>query len=235
MIMCFSDTLLETDFGFLATEPADGVAWVMPVPDPRRFGVAELDSDGWVNRFIEKPTTTNNKLVVVGCYYFQSAERLLAAIEEQLQRGVMLKNEYFLTDAITIMLGTGAKVRTELAAAWLDTGTIDATLETNRVLLDKAQGAGAEMSPGRAVRVVPPVFIHPSAEISDSVIGPYASIGADCKISGSRIEDSILEDGVQVKEAALVHSIVGKQASVVGLGLEHAISLNIGHNSSVIC
>jgi glucose-1-phosphate thymidylyltransferase len=41
MIMCFSDTLMETDFSFLAKEEADGVAWVMPVDDPRRFGVAE--------------------------------------------------------------------------------------------------------------------------------------------------------------------------------------------------
>src|SRR5574338_1458880 len=42
MIVCFSDTLMETDFAFLKSEKADGVAWVMPVEDPRRFGVAEL-------------------------------------------------------------------------------------------------------------------------------------------------------------------------------------------------
>ncbi len=40
MIVCFGDTLIETDLSFLAREKADGVAWVMPVPDPRRFGVA---------------------------------------------------------------------------------------------------------------------------------------------------------------------------------------------------
>ena len=42
MQMVFSDTLIETDFSFLAHEEADSVAWVMPVPDPRRFGVAEV-------------------------------------------------------------------------------------------------------------------------------------------------------------------------------------------------
>ena len=31
MMVCFSDTLMETDFSFLANEAADGVAWVMPV------------------------------------------------------------------------------------------------------------------------------------------------------------------------------------------------------------
>ncbi|MFH1907584.1 MAG: sugar phosphate nucleotidyltransferase, partial [Chloroflexota bacterium] len=42
MLMVFSDTLIETDFSFLANESADGVAWVKAVPDPRRFGVAEV-------------------------------------------------------------------------------------------------------------------------------------------------------------------------------------------------
>src|SRR5215216_3991424 len=95
MIVCFSDTLMETDFSFLANETADAVAWVMPVADPRRFGVAELNSDGWVTRFIEKPQSMDNNLVVVGCYYFKSGEQLLAAIEEQMERAIMLKGEYF--------------------------------------------------------------------------------------------------------------------------------------------
>ena len=69
----------------------------------------------------------DNNLVVVGCYYLKSAERLLAAIEEQFKRGMMLKNEYFLTDTISIMIEGGAKVRTHTISTWLDTGTIEAT------------------------------------------------------------------------------------------------------------
>ncbi|HXQ39429.1 MAG TPA: nucleotidyltransferase family protein, partial [Anaerolineales bacterium] len=135
MLMCFSDTLMETDFSFLAHEEADVVAWVMPVPDPRRFGVAEVGTDGWVKRFIEKPQSMENNLVVVGCYYFKSAENLLAAIEDQMQRGIMLKGEYFLTDTISLMIEGSAKVRTQEISTWLDTGTIEATLETNKLLL----------------------------------------------------------------------------------------------------
>src|SRR6266508_1320900 len=63
MQMVFSDTLIETDFSFLAHEEADVVAWVMPMPDPRRFGVAELNEEGWVKRFIEKPEIMDNNLV----------------------------------------------------------------------------------------------------------------------------------------------------------------------------
>ena len=232
MIMCFSDTLMETDFSFLTGEKADCVAWVMSVPDPRRFGVAEVGADGWVTRFIEKPQTLDNNLVVVGCYYFKRAESLLAAIDEQIRRGVTLKNEYFLTDAISIMIEQGAKVRTQTISTWLDTGTIDATLDTNRVLLQK-MGKQVHTDKGTQVKVIEPSFIHPSAQIKNSVIGPYASIGADCKIEDSRIEDSILEAGCEIQTAGLVRSLIGNRSKVQGRGEAQVMSVNIGDDSSV--
>ncbi|MCJ7433756.1 MAG: sugar phosphate nucleotidyltransferase [Anaerolineales bacterium] len=233
MLVCFSDTLMETDFSFLAKETADGVAWVMPVPDPRRFGVAELNKEGWVTRFIEKPQSLDNNLVVVGCYYLKSAERLLAAIEEQFKRGVMLKNEYFLTDTISIMIEGGAKVRTQIIHTWLDTGTIEATLDTNKALLEKA-GKQVQKYTGTQVKIIEPSSIHATAEISNSKIGPYASIGANCKISNSQITDSIVEAGCEIKDAALSRSLIGRQAKVQGRGVDIQLTLNIGDNSHII-
>jgi len=237
MIMCFSDTLLETDFSFIADEPADVVAWVMPVPDPRRFGVAELNPDGWVTRFIEKPSDLVNNLVVVGCYYFKSGEALLSAIESQMQLGAALKDEFFLTDAITIMIKNGAKARTHPVSTWLDTGTIEATLDTNRILLEKMKNAhGPEPRTFRRsnVEVVEPVAIHPTAEITDSTIGPYVSIGANCKITNCRIVESILEPECELQDAALSRSLIGRQAQVQGRGDGQVLQLNVGDDSRVV-
>lgn len=233
MMVCFSDTLMETDFSFLSKEDADGVAWVMPVPDPRRFGVAELSNEGWVTRFIEKPQSMDNNLVVVGCYYFKSSEQLIASIEEQIQRGIMLKGEYFLTDTITVMIEHGAKVRTNQISTWLDTGTIEATLDTNKILLEKI-GSKTHTFKGANVEIVDPVFIDPTAEISNSKIGPYASIGANCKIENSQIAESVLEAGCEIKDAALTRSLIGRQARVQGRSDGHSMGLNIGDNSSIL-
>lgn len=230
MIICFSDTLMETDFSFLAREEADGVAWVMPVEDPRRFGVAEEGKDGWVTRFIEKPQSAENNLVVVGCYYFKSAERLMAAIDEQMERGVMLKNEYFLTDAISIMIQNGAKIRVNRISTWLDTGTIEATLETNRLLLERLKPQ-VEQRPG--VKIIPPVAIHPGAEIENATIGPHVSIGAKCKIREAVVSDSIIEEGTEIVRAAVTHSLIGKNCYVEGRSKEEALKLNLGDNGSV--
>ena len=232
MIVCFSDTLLETDFSFLDREEADVVAWVMPMPDPRRFGVAELNEEGWVTRFIEKPESLENNLVVVGCYYFKSGEKLLAAIEEQMERNITLKGEFFLTDTVTLMIANGAKVRTQKADSWLDTGTIDATLETNKILLEaKANKTQNESRDG--VEVIAPSFVHPSAEIKNSVIGPYSSIGANCKIVNSWIEQSIVEADCEIEDAALSRSLVGIKARIRGRGVGQAIQLNVGDNSDI--
>ena len=231
MIMCFSDTLMETDFSFLAREEADGVAWVMPVEDPRRFGVAEKGADGWVTRFIEKPQSLDNNLVVVGCYYFKDSDQLLAAIDDQMKRGVMLKNEYFMTDAISIMIEGGAKVRTESIGTWLDTGTIEATLDTNKVLLEKNKEASKYT--GTQVKVIEPSVIDPSAIISNSTIGPYASIGANCKIENAQITESIIEPDCEIKDAALTRSLIGKQAKIKGRGDGHIMKLNVGDTSSI--
>jgi len=234
IIMCFSDTLIETDFSFLANEKSDAVAWIKNVPDPRRFGVVELDKDGWVSRLIEKPRSLENKQVAVGCYYFRESAALVSAIEEQMKRRNSLKGEYFLADAINIMIERGMKMRTQAIDIWLDMGTIETILETNRYLL----GHGRDNSKSfhrENVIIVPPVFIHESATIENSTIGPDASIGADCKITNSRVADSILETGVVVDSATMKNSFVGRHARIRGRSADSTpMVLNIGDNSSII-
>jgi glucose-1-phosphate thymidylyltransferase len=233
MISCFSDTLIETDFSFLEDERSDGVAWVKAVPDPRRFGVAEMGADGRITRLVEKPQSLENNLALVGCYYFRRSEDLIGAIEEQLQRGIQLKNEYFLADAVNIMLEHGALFRTKPVETWLDVGTIDAALETNRHMLAKMWGDHPQASDRPGVRIVPPVYIDDTAEITGSVIGPHASVGARCKIADSRVEDSILEADCIITRAALRRSVIGCRSLVEGAGLEKVLTLNIGDDCSV--
>lgn len=227
MIMAFSDTLVGTDFSFLANEQADGVAWVKAVPDPRRFGVAETDADGWVKRLIEKPKDISNNLVVVGFYYFRSAERLMTAIEEQVHRNITLKNEYFLADAINIMLGDGARVRTEKVDLWLDAGTPETVLDTNRYLLEHGRDNTEKALRRQGVMVIPPVFIHETAQIDSCVIGPYASIGPECQLKQAIIKNSILEEGTHVEEMNLEDSLIGRNVHLRG----QPVRLNLGDES----
>jgi len=230
MLMAFSDTLIETDFSFLNSEEKDGVAWVRPVPDPRRFGVADIDASGEVVKLVEKPESMDNNLALVGCYYFKEAEALISAIEKQIEEDVILKSEYYLADAINIMLDRGIKMRTENIETWLDAGTPDALHETNRYLLSHGRDNTQDLDLSEETRIIPPVFIHPSARVSRSVIGPNTSIGEKSVIEGSIIKDSILGSRVQVANSMLNTSLLGHDVKVDGI----IGKFNLGDDSSAV-
>lgn len=229
MLMVFADTLMDANFSFLANEQADGVAWVKAVPDPRRFGVAEVNANGRVTRLVEKPQDMSNNLVVVGCYYFRSSEDLIAAIEEQMRRNIQLKGEFFLADAVNIMLESGMHMRTQPVETWLDAGTPEAMLESNRYLLDHGLDNSSSFRAQEGVTIIPPVNIHPSAALRQSVIGPHVSIAANCVVENAVVQDCILEDSAQVRGLVLAQSLIGRSARVDG----RPQTVNVGDNSQV--
>ena len=226
-LILFSDTLIDNDFSFLAAPQAQALAWVKAVPDPRRFGVAEVDASGQVLRLIEKPNDMNNNLAVVGCYYFPEGSHLIKAIEEQVQKKISLKGEFFLVDAINLMLEKKIPMRIEQVKNWLDAGTSEALLDTNRHLLEN----GCDRIPATGqledTVIIPPVYIHPDARVSTSIIGPYVSVGAGSLVQHSTIRDSILSPGAHITNANIEGSLLGYDVVVNGL----TGKFNLGDNS----
>ncbi len=229
MLMIFVDTLIEADLSRLADEPGEAVAFVQQVADPRRFGVADVGPDGWVQRLVEKPQDLSNNLAVVGLYYFHEAAELVAAIEEQMARGAQLKGEFYLTDAINVMLQRGLKMRVEPVPVWMDCGKPESLLETNRYLLDHGRDNSAEVARRPDVVVLPPVFVDPTAEVRHAVLGPHLTVGAGCIVERSVLRDSIIDDGSHILDTMLAGSLIGREARVAG----RYRSLNVGDSSEV--
>jgi glucose-1-phosphate thymidylyltransferase len=226
LLMAFSDTLIETDLSNLADTQADGIAWVKPVPDPRRFGVAVVNEQGWITRLIEKPKEKDNNLVVVGFYYFRQSENLVAAIEEQVRKDVTVKGEYFLADAINILVDGGAHFAINRVETWMDAGIPEALLETNRYLLEHGHDNSAQaVRPG--VAIIPPVFIHPSAVIVNSVVGPHVSLGEGCVLKEVVVHNSIFDEGAHVIHMVVEGSLLGRNVEIQG----QSMRLNLGDQS----
>ena len=229
MLMVFVDTLVEADLSRLAEEKNGAVAYVKAVPDPRRFGVAELAGNTRVHRLVEKPDDMANNLALVGLYYFREAADLIGAIDEQMQRGTQLKGEYFLADAINVMLERGLEMRVEPVDVWLDCGKPEALLETNRYLLEHGSDNSTSAAGRANVVIIPPVSIDPTAEVSQSVVGPYVTIAAGCVIERSVLQDSIVDAGSHIVDTMLSQSLIGRDARVLG----RYRSLNVGDSSEV--
>ncbi len=235
VFLMFVDTLFD-DVDFSGLEPGsagyrkelDGIIFTYEEDDPRRFGVVETDGAGFATKLIEKPDSVENKTVLMGLYYFREGEWLVRACEELMEREMKTKGEYYVSDAVTLMIQQGAKFRTREVGVWKDTGKPETTFDTHRYLLEHGHD-NAHLAPRPGTVVIPPVFVHPRALIERSVIGPYVSIGKDAHIRDSVLRDVIVDEGAQVSAALLQRSLVGREVEIKG----SFQSLNVGDSSTV--
>jgi|YelNatPaOPRAMG01_1025707.scaffolds.fasta_scaffold00384_32 glucose-1-phosphate thymidylyltransferase len=225
ILITYSDTIAEADLSGLDELEADGVFFVKEVEDPRRFGVAEV-RDGFVTRIIEKPPTKENKLAVIGLYYIKDADWLIRCIEEQMARNIQLKGEFYLADALQIMIDQGARFITRPVKVWKDCGKPETLLDTNRYLLEKM---GSSYPATQDSIIIPPVYIAPSARISRSIIGPYVSIAERVVVEESIIRDSVINEGAFIERAVLAFSLIGSEVIYQGTYQQ----LNVGDSSQV--
>ena len=226
LLTLFVDTLFEADLSVLNDFKDDGAMFVAEVPDPSRFGIAVVGEDGFVTKMVEKPKEPESNLAVVGLYYFKDSQWLFRAIKTLMDSGRSLKGEYYLADAIQVMIEEGAKFRTYPVAAWEDTGTWEAVLHANRYLLRKMDRHTEPYMHGTSV-VLPPAYVSADAVVENSVIGPYASISEGATVQDSIVRNSIVSPEATVTGTTLFGSLIGERAMVEG-GYR---TLNIGDDS----
>jgi glucose-1-phosphate thymidylyltransferase len=215
ILVSFVDTLIDSDFSRAVHTRKHAIAWVKEVQDPRRFGVAVVGRDGTVQRLMEKPSNLDNRLAVVGTYYLPSGAELIRAVQRQMDKGEKLGEEFYLADALNLMLADGLVMEVETVEHWEDCGKPETLLHANRFLLEKARGNSAPPR-GEGVVIVPPVFIDPDAVVHQSVIGPYVSLAAGCRVEHSIIRDSIVDEKAEIARMVVSESLVGAQAKLLG-------------------
>ncbi|MDH3215228.1 MAG: sugar phosphate nucleotidyltransferase [Candidatus Krumholzibacteria bacterium] len=224
VLIILGDTIVRTNLRKITKSKVNTLG-VKEVEDPSRFGVAEVE-DGYIVRLVEKPKVPCSNLAIVGLYFLRDSRLLFDILRQQIDRELKNHGEYQITDALQMMIDTGAKFTPFEIDTWFDCGKPETLLETNRQLLE---GKRALPTLEGSI-VVGPVSIAPSAHIVSSIIGPYVSIAADCSVTNSIIRDSVLDQGAKVSDCLLEGSIVGARALVKG-GFK---KLNIGDSSEVV-
>ena len=223
ILIILGDTVFDVDLKGMVQSQYTSIG-VKEVPDPRRFGVAEV-KDGFITRLIEKPEQPTSNLAIVGLYYIKRPDVLLDCLKEMIKRDVRTKNEYQLTDGLQIMLERGEKLTTFTVDGWYDCGKPETLLDTNRHLLHSTQTHG--IHDGVVVR--PPVFISPKATVKSSIVGPFATIADGAVVQESIVRNSIVSENATVENALLEDSIIGSNAVIKG-GFKR---INIGDSSEL--
>ncbi len=222
LLIILGDTIVETDFNQLVT--GDCVIGVKEVSDPRRFGVVILEN-GLVRKVIEKPQTPISNLAIVGVYYFADAHALFEAVDLLVREGKKVKGEFQFTDALQFLADNGLAIKTLHIEHWLDCGTPEALIATNRFLLEKTGGSNPQgCGQVLASFVIPPVWVARDAVVERSVIGPFVSVSAGARIIDSVVNNALIYEGAMVDHAVICSGIVGEQAQVRG----QASLINVG-------
>jgi glucose-1-phosphate thymidylyltransferase len=187
-----------------------------------------LDEEAVITDFAEKADDPPSNEAIIGLYYVKDAPHLIRAIEEQIADEELTKGEYFIADALQRMINDGAEFTTATVDFWLDCGKPHTLLATNRFLLDN--GASNTVDGNYTnVTIIPPVYIHPDADLKNAVIGPNATISRGCTIHDAIVRDSIVDAGATVSGAMLTESLIGRDAHVKGTFQK----LNVGDKSSM--
>jgi len=207
----------------------DALTLLSPVPNPRAFGVAEVDESGRIIRLEEKPEHPRSNLALVGVYLFSSAIHGVIATLEPSARG-----ELEITDAIQELINQQRRVEAlKLEGWWLDTGKKDDLLEANRIILDAYSNCvvngtvddqsrvTGRVSIGEGTQVINctirgPVIIGDDCHLENCFVGPYSSIGHGVTLSAVDLDHSVILQGARVEgiQHRIVDSLVGRRATI---------------------
>jgi glucose-1-phosphate thymidylyltransferase len=230
--VAFADTLFKADFKI---DPnADGVLWVQQIDDPSQFGVVQLNNDGVITDYVEKPTEFVSDLAMIGIYYFKQAEDLRAELQYLLDNNIIKGGEYQLPDALRNMTEKGAAFVPGQVEEWLDCGNKNATVHTNSRILAFEQEDGNDLvDAGTQIEnsvIIQPCFIGENVVISNSVIGPGVSISANSSVTNAVISDSIVYSNTNIKNKTLANAMIGHFVDLEGK-MEDS---NIGDYSKIL-
>jgi glucose-1-phosphate thymidylyltransferase len=220
---------------------ADAGLLLKHVDDPRGFGVAQFENERLV-RVIEKPADPPSNLVVIGIYFFTPRVfDAIAAIKPS------ARGELEITDTVQWLLDAGANLRADIIdGGWIDTGKHDDLLDANRLILESLPNDHAGGTVDAASKLNDNVVLQAGCEIVDSIIngpaiigertriehariGPYTSIGPDCRIVSSEVSGSVIMESTVVER--LGHRI---ESSLIGRNVELRGAAGTGAHQMVL-
>ncbi|GAB1448967.1 MAG: NTP transferase domain-containing protein [Bacteroidia bacterium] len=227
VLIVFGDTIVDMDAQAVFASEYSTLG-VKKVDDPRLFGVAEVDRNGFITRMVEKPSIPKSNLALVGVYKIRESELLFEALEENVAQQLKTHGEFTLTDALMKMVEQGVKFSTFDVDNWFDCGKKEVLIDTNSLLLRRLNYDTSPYQFENTI-IIPPVFIGEGCKISNSIIGPHVSIGENAILNYATIKDSIIGPYAQIEYAILHRSLIGNDALLKGM----IQSLNIGDSTEI--
>jgi len=207
-------------------EESDDAAKILlcEVTNPKQFGIADISKNGKILKIVEKPKNPPTNLAVIGIYFFQPK---IFEIIKKLKPS--WRNELEITDALQMLLESNEKIsHNTITNYWKDTGTVEDILDANKTILkildskfQKEIGMNSAIFIDKDIilknnsKIISPSIIGENCNLSNVVLGPNVSIGKNCKISESIIQNSIIMDNCEINgKIKLSNSIISYNTKI---------------------
>jgi len=230
VFVVLGDTIAEYDLPEVLKSP-HSMLGVKKVDDPRNFGVAEIEDDGFISRVVEKPSIPKSNMALVGLYKIKETDLLFNCLQKIMSKAVTVKTSesLSLTDAIECMIQSGAEFKSFRVQNWYDCGKKESLLESNATLLKKFGGKVLDREKFENTIIIPPVSIAEGCDIKNSVIGPNVAIGEHTVLNYTIVKDSIIGSFSKLYDVVLDDSLIGSDTGIKG----ETRSLNIGDDTDI--
>ncbi|MGM0770749.1 MAG: sugar phosphate nucleotidyltransferase [Halobacteriota archaeon] len=207
------DLNLRNMYRFHETNDAIVTIGLMSIDDPREFGIADMDVNNRIHRFLEKPGPGEifSNLASTGIY--MCSPEIFNWIPEGEQYD-------FAKDLFPALMENNRKINGMLVRGhWTDVGSANAYRQAQRWMLESLPGTSIEgnfktrnsrivgplkignnVAVGSNSALVGPIVIGENTTIGDNVlIGPYTTIGSNCVIKNNcRILSSYIFNDVTI-------------------------------------
>lgn len=227
VMIVLGDTIADYDVKQIIESP-HSMLGIKKVDDPREFGVAEIDENGFITKLVEKPAIPKSNMALVGIYKIKESSVLYACLSGILQSNDF-QLDFNLTDALQCMIEKGTAFKYFKVENWFDCGKKETLLESNAILLKKFGGSAVDVNHFQNTIIIPPVSIGEGCVIKNSVIGPNVAIGEYTTINHVIVKDSIIGAYSNLFQIVLNSSLIGNDAEVKGV----TRNLNIGDNTAI--
>ena len=244
-IVVQGDAVADMDYGaFLAAhraKNADVTIATMKVADTREFGICQLDDEGRITRFQEKPRPEEafSNLANSG-FYILNKENFA-----DIPQGATYD---FARQLFPKLMAEGKQFYAwDMSGFWIDIGRVGNYIEGNMHMIAGCADVAPDVHIPDDTMLLPPYVIGPGSKISGGcTLGPGVIIGANCYVGeGTHISKSVVYDQVTLgAKSRLTECVVaaksrlGKETtiealSVVGEGCDIGAGVQVGAHSRV--
>ncbi len=185
---------------------------------PLEFGVVEIETDGRVVGFNEKPLWENVKSNTVNTGIYIINKEILDYIPKD-------KEFDFSKDLFPLLLKENKRIYGYISEKyWCDIGTPDKYLSANFDLLNgNFNGKKADIITGENIKIsdetvfLPPVSIADNVEFTGkNVIGPNVVIGSNSIINNCKISKSVIWQNAEIENCDFSDTIIGNNTKIEG-------------------